>query len=135
MIATAIRPRDPRSMSAVARIVRGTVAVATGVVHLALVPAHFEEGAWLGALFLADGVALAAAGIWVMAARSPLARASASGVLLLTVVAYLVSRTLGLPGFGHEAWDALGMGTSAAEVAAVVALAIPPHESRCPARI
>jgi hypothetical protein len=95
----------------------------TGLVHLALVPAHFEEAAYSGWLFLADSVAALALVpvLW----RSDHRRAWLAAGLLggLTVAAYVFSRTAGLPGLADDIgrWtEPLSFPALAAEVSLVV---------------
>jgi hypothetical protein len=81
-----------------------------GLIHLLLTPQHFAETAYLGTLFLANfvGSILAAFGIY-----RGLRWGWALGALFAgcAFVAYLLSRTVGLPGVeeGHllEPWGGL----------------------------
>ena len=95
----------------------------TGGVHLALVPGHFEEAAYAGWLFLADGVAaLALAAVLLVSDRRWVWLASAL-VAGVTVAAYVLSRTAGLPRLGDDIgnWtEPLSFPALAAEVAVVV---------------
>ncbi len=88
---------------------------ASGLIHLVLTPEHLEEAAYLGLLFLADfaGAVVAAFGIyrgrrwgWVLGA---LVAAGAP-------VAYVISRTVGLPGMEPEGLlDPVGVVTKLTE--------------------
>ncbi len=88
------------------------------VIHVALAPAHLEEIPYIGALFLLASLLLAAvlAMLLLPHSRAPwlLGAAICAGML----IAFLISRTLGLPGY-HEAWfsdDALGLASIPPEV-------------------
>jgi hypothetical protein len=82
----------------------GIVLIAlTGIVHLIEAPEYFEEERYVGILFVAAaiGAAIAMYGIvrdhlwgWL------LGFAVAGG----SIVAYLASRTIGLPGFRENSW-------------------------------
>jgi hypothetical protein len=95
----------------------GLLLGASGVVHLALTGEHFDEGTWQGILFLGDGIALSASSLWLVASGSSPSRVTAAAVAVLTAGAYFLSRTVGIPVFGRETWDQLGVWTSAGEIA------------------
>jgi len=97
------------------------LAAFAGAVHLGLAGEHFHETAWLGWLFVADGVGLLAAALWLDATGSTPAWRAAAWASGATVVAYVASRTIGLPGQAVEAWDRMGIGTTAAELVVAVA--------------
>lgn len=101
-----------------ARIVAGGIFIAAGAVHLALTSEHFEEGAWQGWLFAVDGLALIGSGLWFVLSRSNPAALTAAGIAILTAVAYLASRTFGLPLFGREPWDSVGLLVTGGELVA-----------------
>jgi len=103
-----------------ARIFVGGLSLVAGLVHLVLAGHHFEEAAWLGTAFLADGLGLSLAGIWLLTSGTKQAIRAAEVIAALTVLAYLGSRTIGLPGMDREAWDALGLVTTITELAIVV---------------
>jgi len=103
-----------------ARIFFGGLGIFAGIVHIALAGPHFEEALWLGTAFLVDGLGLGATGIWRLLSGTRRAVSIAGVTATLTVIAFLVSRTLGLPGMEREAWDALGLVTTLAELAIVV---------------
>jgi hypothetical protein len=91
------------------------------VIHAALAPAHLDEIPYIGALFLLASVLLAAVLVMLLLpySRTPwlLGAAICAGML----IAFLISRTLGLPGY-HESWfsdDALGLASIPPEVAFV----------------
>ena len=94
-------------------------------VHAALIQPHLAEGGpRLGAAFAA---ATAALGLAALAVRQPRhdswAPATATAVLCLVAVSYLLSRTTGIPLLIGQAeqLDPLGAATTAAELAGAVA--------------
>jgi hypothetical protein len=97
--------------------------LATGGIHLALVPEHFEEATYAGWLFLVDAVAaLALALVLLVHDRSWVWLASGL-VAGVTLAAYVLSRTAGLPSLGDDIgnWtEPLSFPALAAEVAVVV---------------
>ena len=106
--------RDLRSRSALALAGAGSILVA-GLIHLVLIPEHFEEARYLGWLFLANfvGAALAAFGIYRGQRWGWLLGASVAGGAF---VLYFISRTVGLPGMEVESlFEPLGVLSKAAE--------------------
>jgi len=96
---------------------------ATAGVHAGLVPEHLREAPQLGSLFvLATGLPLAVAA-WV-AIHPADRRAFRSAQLLIAslIVAYVASRTVGIPVFQPEVErvDALGVSTKAVEALALL---------------
>lgn len=80
-----------------------TLILVVGLIHLIEMPEYFQAAAYLGMLFFANaaGALVAAWGIvqqavwgWVV------------GVLVAggAIIAYFVSRSIGLPGFAQAAW-------------------------------
>ena len=104
----------------------------TAGTHLPLVPMHLEEAPYIGVLFIALSlVSLALAGLLVRW-DSPAVWALTGVVTALAVVAFLWSRTLGLPQIGDDIgnWsEPLGFPALAAEAlaAAVAAVALLHH--------
>ena len=106
------------------RIVGSALAIGAGVVHLVLAGPHFEEATWLGTAFLLDGFVFCAAGVWLLFGSTKQPKRAAVVIAALTVVAYLASRTMGLPGMEREGWDSLGLVTTIAELMIVASLPI-----------
>ena len=81
-----------------------TLILLTGLIHLVEAPEYLEEATYTGLLFVANGIvaAIAAVGIyrgargWGWGLGAVLAAAS--------IVGYVMSRTVGLPGIGVEEW-------------------------------
>jgi hypothetical protein len=115
---------------AVGRVVVAGLGAVAGLIHLLLAREHFSEGLVLGLLFVMDGAALIGVSLWLAARPTARAREAAVLVLVLTAIAYLASRTIGLVGFGHETWDVVGVLTTAAEAIAAVALLAAPGSDR-----
>jgi hypothetical protein len=102
----------------------GQLAAFAGGVHLALAPHHLGESTVMGWLFLADGAALLLAAGFLMLSGRVWAWRAVGAVAAITILAYLTSRTIGLPGLHYEPWDLTGIVTSGIEgFVAVSALA------------
>jgi hypothetical protein len=97
-----------------------TVILQTGLIHLYLAPESFAHAAYEGVLFCANaiGALVAAYGIYRGKAWGwNLGLLIAAG----SIVAYIVSRTVGLPGIAVEDWSQpLGLGSLAVESAFLV---------------
>ncbi len=102
----------------------GQLAAFAGGVHLALAPHHLRDHSLYGWLFVAIGSALLLAGAWLVLTGNVWAWRVAGMLAATTIVAYLVARTVGLPGLHQEPWDVRGIVTSSVEaVVAISALA------------
>jgi hypothetical protein len=100
------------------------VCAASAGIHAGLVRAHLAESRLLGLAFALDAVMLAVAALVIRNRRSSVAAASAVAVALLaTALAYVLSRTTGLPVLHPETEpvDLLGVTTTLFELAGVVA--------------
>jgi hypothetical protein len=102
------------------RFAAGALAL-TGLLHLALAPEYLEERAYVGVLFVIGG--MAAVGLGVLLWRRdearlwPLAGVLAGGM----AVGFVLSRTVGLPGFHESEWEASGLLSLALEGTVVAA--------------
>jgi hypothetical protein len=97
-----------------------TLILQTGLVHLYLAPASFTEAVYEGLLFFANaiGAAVAAYGIY----RGKVWGWNL-GILIAagSIVAYIISRTIGLPGLPIEEWStSFGLGSLAVESAFLI---------------
>jgi hypothetical protein len=78
---------------------------ATAAVHLALVPDHLHEAFYAGVLFIAlSASALALAGVLAISDHE-LAWLGAGTISVAAVLAYLVSRAVGLPSMSDDVGD------------------------------
>ena len=101
----------------------GQLAAFSGSVHVALAPHHFSESTIYGWLFLADGATLLLAGGVLMLSGHVRAWRAAGLAAAATALAYLISRTAGLPGLHPEVWELKGIFTTAMEgVVTIMAL-------------
>jgi FtsP/CotA-like multicopper oxidase with cupredoxin domain len=110
-------------------------AAGAGVVHLDLAPEHLHHSAWLAMGFVVAGILLGVGGGLLVLAEGRSRRRAwimLGATSLISAEAYLVSRTIGLPGHAREGWDALGLATTAAElfVCGAAFLALRPRLSR-----
>jgi len=92
---------------------------ATGVIHLVLAPEYLGEKAYIGVGFILGGIAALAiaARLW----RGRDLAAWTLGALLAAgmAVGFVLSRTIGLPGFHEAEWELSGIVSILAEVAFV----------------
>jgi hypothetical protein len=96
----------------------------TGAIHLALAPEYFSEQAYVGVLFVLGGIACLGLATWIWrrandAAAWTLAALASAGMAL----GFVLSRTVGLPGFHEGEWEASGLLTLLLEGTVVVAAA------------
>jgi hypothetical protein len=110
-----------------ARAFVALVCAASAGIHAALVPEHYQEGGLrLGGAFALSALLLGVSAVLV--ARSTMT-ALPVVVLLGTALAYLLSRTSGIPLLidEPEALDALGLVTTVAEVVAATVAVVAAH--------
>ena len=99
----------------------------TAATHVPLVPEHLEEAPYVGVLFIALSVAALVLAVLVMVRDTPLVWGATGVMSLLAVVAFLASRTVGLPQIGDDVgnWtEPLGLPAVAAETLALLAAAV-----------
>lgn len=104
----------------------------TGVLHLALAPEYLSEQTYVGALFIAGGIACIGLAAWLWrragdAAAWTLAALASAGMAL----GFVISRTVGLPGFHESEWEASGLISLLLE-GTVIAAAMSAMRSRLP---
>ena len=107
----------------------------TGLIHLLLAPEYFGEQAYVGVLFLGGAAVCGyvAGKIWTgreVAFDWLLGAATAAGMF----IGFVLSRTVGLPGFHESEWDLSGIVSMLLEAgfvgAAVAALSRSPRSTR-----
>jgi hypothetical protein len=105
----------------------------TAVTHIPLVPEHLEEAPYVGALFIAlSVVSVVFAGLLVFA-DTPAVWVASGLITLLAAIAFLASRTIGLPQIEDEIgnWNApYALPALAAELLAAAAAAVVVHTHR-----
>jgi hypothetical protein len=106
-------------------------AVSAGT-HAALVVPHLHESLPLAVGFALTTVALSVAALASLGGWSRPVSAAVAGLLLALALAYVLSRTSGIPGLvGHpESWDPVGVPLAFLEAAAAVLVVAPPHPRR-----
>jgi hypothetical protein len=87
-----------------------------GGVHLGLADQHHGAATWHTWSFLGDGLAFFGVAAWLVFRAGRLAWQATGIVAGLTVLAYVASRTIGLPGHPVEPWDPNGLATSGLEM-------------------
>jgi peptidoglycan/LPS O-acetylase OafA/YrhL len=111
---------------------------ASAGMHAGLVPSHLVENLWLGIAFAASVGLLLALIVALWRAGDPRrpAAAAAAVVLAALVVAYSLSRTVGLAPLAKdvEPVDAIGLLTQGVQVAGLVAALLLCHRMGAPAR-
>ena len=90
------------------RIASGALAL-TGLIHLALAPEYMSEQAYIGALFIAGGISTIALAAWLWFRNQPVAWIGAALVSAGMAVGFILSRTVGLPGFHESEWVLSGV--------------------------
>lgn len=123
-------------MSPTLRRLAAAAIAAAGLVHLLLVREYLDEKTYLGVLF-------ALGGIWCAMVAARLARrddlvAWGAGALVCLgmAVGFVLSRTVGLPGFHEEEWEFSGIVSVLLELAFFVAAGFAvrtPGRTRAPA--
>jgi len=101
---------------------------AVGAIHLALAPEYFGQQAYIGALFVAGGVALLgfAARLW---RRDDVASWLLGALTMAGMgIGFVASRTVGLPGFHESDWELSGLVSLVLEAAS----SAPPPARCCP---
>jgi Kef-type K+ transport system membrane component KefB len=123
---------SPVVSATLARNVVLIACAASAVVHAALVPSHLDENLWLGIALAASVALLLALVVSLARLGDPRRRAApAAAVLAVLIVAYSLSRTVGLaPLEEHvEPVDAIGLLTQGVQAAGLVAALLLCHPS------
>jgi hypothetical protein len=96
---------------------------ATGVLHLALAPEYLAEKTYVGVLFILGGVAALAVAMRLWNAHETVAWALGGVTAAGMAAGFLLSRSVGLPGFHPTDWEPSGIVSVLLETAFVAALA------------
>ena len=78
---------------------------ATAAIHMTLVPEHLREAPYAGALFIALSAAALATAIVLSATDHELVWVAAGAISLGALVAYFLSRSVGLPSMADDIGD------------------------------
>lgn len=81
-----------------------------GIIHLVESPEYFEKEAYIGVLFVVNAIGCAIAVYGLLRLGAP-RWAWILGIVLAggAFVAFVLSRTVGLPSFKEEEWEGLGL--------------------------
>jgi hypothetical protein len=96
---------------------------ATGALHLVLAPEYLQEQAYIGVLFILGGLTalVVAARLW--RAEDRLAWGAGAVIAAGMAAGFVLSRTLGLPGFHESDWELSGLVSLAVELGFLATLA------------
>ena len=111
-------------MNGLTRIAAASLIAGGGVVHYRLWQDGYRGIDYIGPLFVANMVISALLVVGVVVSRNRAVALVGIAFLLGSVVALVLSRTTGLLGFVERAWTPDAIRATAAEVGAVVALAL-----------
>ncbi len=101
------------------RQVAATLAALVGVLHLVLSPEYLDEAPYVGALFIIGGVTLLGVA-WALLRRPAPAAWTVGGLVSIGMfVGFVLSRTVGLPGFHEGEWELSGIVSLVLEAAFV----------------
>ncbi|MGH3472776.1 MAG: hypothetical protein ACRDPG_12145 [Nocardioidaceae bacterium] len=111
------------------------LAIAAGMAHVPVTPAHLQEAPYIGVLFILLTVACVLLATALLISDVPLVWLSLGGVCLLAVIGYAVSRTIGLPMMADDIgnWgEPLGIVSIATETLVVMLAAVTLRQRRRP---
>jgi hypothetical protein len=95
----------------------------TGALHLALAPELLGEQAYVGALFVLGGLTAVAVAARLWRAEGPIAWGLGAAIAAGMAAGFVLSRTLGLPGFHESEWELSGLVSLLVELAFLATLA------------
>jgi hypothetical protein len=96
-----------------------TLAAVIGVLHLALSPEYLDEAPYVGVLFVVGGLTLLGVA-WALLRRPAPAAWTVGGLVSIGMfVGFVLSRTVGLPGFHEAEWEVSGIVSLVLEAAFV----------------
>ena len=87
-----------------------------GLLHLVLAPEYMSEQTYLGVLFIAGGIAVIAVAARLWSRDDAGAWALGSLIAAGMAVGFVLSRTVGLPGFHESEWELSGLVSLVLEV-------------------
>lgn len=88
----------------------GVAALAgTGLIHLVLAPEYLSEKAYVGALFIAGGIASLALAAVLWRRPDPRVWGMAASIAVGMGIGFILSRTVGLPGYHQSEWELSGL--------------------------
>lgn len=90
------------------RLAAGALAL-TGLLHLILAPEYLGEQAYIGVLFIGGGIASLAIAAWLWAKDDSRAWLLGGLIAVGMAVGFVLSRTIGLPGFQEAEWELSGI--------------------------
>jgi hypothetical protein len=82
---------------------------AVGVIHLILSPEYLSEQAYIGVLFIAGGVFLCALAVALWRADNVPSWLLGALTMAGMGIGFVLSRTVGLPGFHESEWELSGI--------------------------
>jgi hypothetical protein len=109
------------------RWVAAALLLVTAATHVPLIPEHLEEAPYVGALFIALSVVSVVFAILLVRVDTPAVWIGSGALTLLAAIAFLASRTVGLPQIEDEIgnWNApYALPALAAELLAAAAAAV-----------
>jgi hypothetical protein len=111
------------SISYLRRLSAAALLAATAGIHVALVPEHLREAPYAGVLFIALSTAALAMAILLVVRSDLVVWTMSGGLVLSALLAYIASRSIGLPSLSDDVGDwlnPLGIAALAVELAAVL---------------
>lgn len=82
--------------------------LATGAIHLVETPHHFEEAKYVGVLFVLNGIGSVVAAVGIYLQRG-WAWWLGAFIAAFSIISYIISRTVSLPGTEIEDWETVGI--------------------------
>ena len=107
--------------------------LATGVLHLMSAFDEYKEAAYMGWLFAANFLGALVSAIGIFRQRSDWGWALGAFITLVSILGYVESRTIGMPGMEVEAWyDPIGVPALVVEVFFLIGFGLASHHLRLP---
>ena len=93
----------------------------TGLLHLVLAPEYLGQQAYVGVLFVLGGIAACVLAVRLWRTDDQLSWAAAAALAAGMAAGFVMSRTVGLPGFHESDWEASGLLSVVLEAGVVAA--------------